>query len=333
MHSTPRHPFTGMPLFAILGSMSTTGVRLPRFRRAAAETQPMQMTPRDLDILRQIAAHRFLRSSQIAALVGGSAQQVLRRLRLLFHHGYLERPCAQIDYYHNGGGSQEMVYGLASRGAGRLRRDLDMPFSRMDWSGKNKRAGRLFLEHALMVSDIMVALEFACRKSPGIRLLTDADIPLPPVAKKSREPFHWHVNLSTRHRVGVIPDSVFGLEYADLPEGRNRAWFFLEADRGTMPVLRQNLDQTSFFRKMLAYEATWTQSIHRTRLGVHRFRVLTITNSPERAANLAAACGQLERGQGLFLFGDSAALLAGDDLLNYVFETGRTGERTSLSAH
>ena len=45
-----------------------------------------------------------------------------------------------------------------------------------------------------------------------------------------------------------------------------------------MPVLRQNLDQTSFFRKMLAYEATWTQRLHSTRLGLSRFRVLTITN-------------------------------------------------------
>ncbi len=293
----------------------------------------MHMTVRDLEILRCVAAHRFLRSSQIAALVGGSARQVLRRLQLLYHHGYLDRPAAQIDYYHRGGGSQEMVYGLASCGAGRLRRDLDIPFSRMDWSGRNKRAGRLFLEHALMVSDIMVALELACRKRPDIRFLTADDIPLPAAVLKTREPFHWHVNVSTRHRVGVIPDAVFGLEYAELPEGRNRAWFFLEADRGTMPVMRQNLDQTSFFRKMLAYEATWTQSIHRTRLGLPRFRVLTVTISPERAANMAAACGALERGQGLFLFGDTSALLSGHALLEHPFQTARHGEHTSLSEH
>jgi hypothetical protein len=27
---------------------------------------------------------------------------VLRRLQLLFHHGYLDRPRAQIDYYRAG---------------------------------------------------------------------------------------------------------------------------------------------------------------------------------------------------------------------------------------
>ena len=184
-----------------------------------------------------------------------------------------------------------------------------------------------------MVSDIMVTLELACRKTPGIRFLTGDDIALPAAAQKAREPFHWHVNVSTRHRVGVIPDAVFGLEYADLPQGRNRAWFFLEADRGTMPVIRQNLDQTSFFRKMLAYEATWTQRLHSTRLGLNRFRVLTVTNSTERAANLTAACGQLERGQGLFLFGDITAVQSGEKLLHHPFQTGRSGEHTSLSGH
>jgi hypothetical protein len=41
--------------------------------------------------------------------------------------------------------------------------------------------------------------------------------------------------------------------------GQSSGHFFLEADRGTMPVTRWTLSQTSFFRKLLAYEATWTQ--------------------------------------------------------------------------
>ena len=35
----------------------------------------------------------------------------------------------------------------------------------LDWKQKN-HVGRLFLEHALLVSDIMVAVELACRKHP-----------------------------------------------------------------------------------------------------------------------------------------------------------------------
>jgi hypothetical protein len=48
----------------------------------------MQLTNRDREMVRQVFRHRFLRSSQIAALVGGSKQAVLRRLQLLYHHGY-----------------------------------------------------------------------------------------------------------------------------------------------------------------------------------------------------------------------------------------------------
>src|SRR5262245_6742204 len=90
-------------------------VRKPRFRRSP-DIAPMHLTPRDLAILRHVGQHRVLRSSHITALVNGNSQQVLRRLQLLYHHGYLERPRAQIDYYHEGG-SRTMAYGLGSKSA------------------------------------------------------------------------------------------------------------------------------------------------------------------------------------------------------------------------
>src|SRR5476649_1300693 len=89
--------------------------RLPRFRRVP-EAPTMRLTPRDLEILRHVARHRFLNSAQIAALTGGSAQQLLRRLQRLFHSGYLDRPRAQLSYFTTDG-SRPMVYGLARAGA------------------------------------------------------------------------------------------------------------------------------------------------------------------------------------------------------------------------
>lgn len=120
--------------------------RLPRFKRDPDAAGAFQFTKRDLEILRHVAEHRFIRSEWLVSLAGGSRQQVLRRLHLLYHHGYLERPAAQLDYFHRGG-SKSIIYGLASRGAGRLRRDLSMPFERMDWTTRNRSVGRLFLEH------------------------------------------------------------------------------------------------------------------------------------------------------------------------------------------
>ena len=151
----------------------------------------------------------------------------------------------------------------------------------------------------------MVGLELACRRHGRVRLLTANELPLPETAHRYREPFQWSVRLQSGKKLGVIPDRVFGLEFTGSGGKPTRAFYFLEADRATMPVIRQKLSQSSLYRKMLAYEATWTQNLHRSRLGLHRFRVLTVTSSPERVKTLVEACRQLERGQGLFLFTDA----------------------------
>lgn len=142
--------------------------RLPRFKLSSS-IPPLQLTTRDRRILEHVHAHRFLRSDHLTSLLPGSRQQTLRRLQLLYHHGYLERPRCQIDYYQSG--SRRIAYGIGNKGAALLKRELALPFHRLDWGQKN-HVSRLFLEHALLVSDVMVALEVACRKQAGIRLLT-----------------------------------------------------------------------------------------------------------------------------------------------------------------
>src|ERR1043166_4938907 len=144
--------------------------RLPRFNRVSS-AGVIQITDRDKEILRLVHRHRFLRSSHILSLLGGSAQQILRRLKLLYHHGYLERPRAQLDYYHKGG-SREIVYGLNNKGARLINQELGHSSREISWAEKNRSIGRMFLEHALLVSDVMVAIELACRHS-GIRFLAE----------------------------------------------------------------------------------------------------------------------------------------------------------------
>jgi DNA-binding Lrp family transcriptional regulator len=299
--------------------------RLPRFKRAST-VAPMELTERDRKIIRLVHRHRFLPSPQIAALIGGSPQHLLRRFQLLYHHGYLERPRSQIDSYHKSG-SRHMVYGLGNKGGAVLKQELGVVFRKLPWGEKNRSVGRIFLEHALLVSDVMVTIELACRKA-HIRLLTDDELVLPDKIIPKRQPFQWKVNVSSRVKLGVVPDRVFALDFGDRDGKTNRAIFFLEADRGTMPVRRRNLSQTSFYRKLLAYEATWSQSIHRTRFGFNRFRVLTVTTSAKRVKSLVDACSQLKRGHGLFLFADRT-ILSGD-MFSPIWQTGKPGETGRL---
>lgn len=270
--------------------------RHPRFRRVE-DFVPMEMTARDAEILRMVNRHRFLRSHQIADLVTGSRQQVLRRLQKLYHHGYLERPICQLDYYQRAG-SRSIAYGLASRGAAHLRRVYDISFSRLDWTSRNRAVKRLFLEHALMVSDIMVSLEIACRKRGDVRLLIDDEIPLPDTTRKERAPFQWTVTVPGKGKIGVIPDRVFVLEF----RGKNeRIVCFLEADRGTMPIERTKHDVSSIARKFQGYALTWKAGIYHTRFGASRVRVLTVAMSESRCQNICAAASSVYSGQGIFL--------------------------------
>ncbi len=296
-------------------------LRLPRFKRSPA-IRPLRLTDRDREILKHVHRHRFLRSDHIAALTTGSPQQVLRRLQRLYHHYYLERPRCQIDYYQSG--SRRIAYGIGNKGAGWLKRELALPYHRLDWPRKNNVV-RYFLEHALLVSDFMVGVEIACRRRQDIRLLTEDDLNLSDAAVAGQNPFRWRVNIPGGLACTVIPDRVFGLEYTD----RTQAWFVLEADRATMPISRRNLERSSFRRKMLAYQATWAQNLH-LQFGWRRFRVLTLTTDSQRVQGMIEACQRLKHAKGLFLFTDAESLRQQSDFFALHWQTARAGLTVGL---
>ena len=181
-----------------------------------------------------------------------------------------------------------------------------------------------------------MAFEVACRKREGVTLIPPPEEILaaaPEATRRLRLPFRWQVEVTEKgklHRLGVEPDRVFGLCFKGRPAGRDCVYFFLEADRGTMPVVRQGLDQTSFRRKLLGYQETWRQGLHRRHLGIPNFRVLTVTTTEDRLAHLLEACRSNPGSAGIFLFGHQRGIARGH-LLNYEW-VDRRGVRTSLFA-
>jgi hypothetical protein len=242
-------------------------------------------------------------------------------LQLLYHHQYLTRPRSQIEFYHYGG-RREMVYGIGKEAASLLKIEFGPMFRDVPWDEENGSVKRVFLEHALLVSDIVVSLELACRHG-GVRLLTEQDL------AKSNQPFRWKMNVQGQ-KIGVAPDRVFALESSGTGGNIRRSYFFLEADRGTMPVIRKTLAQTSFYRKLLAYETTWNQLIHEKHFGFPRFRVLTVTTNDVRVKSLVDACATLKSGHGLFLFSDKAILNNPHEILSHTWKTGRSGTTGTL---
>ena len=274
-------------------AVSERQVRRPRFRRAS-EPPAFRLTDDDVEIVRQLARHRFLRSTHVAALVGRSPDRTNDRLLRLFHSGYVDRPRAQLDYYPTSG-SAPLLYALADRGARLLIEREGAAFSNVEWSRKNREAGRPFIEHQIEIVNFEVALQQAVAQRSDVRLIAPEDMKLAASRRPmraGRPPFAMRAKLSHRGKVreiSVIPDLVFGLQLAT-GERRN---FVAEIDRGTMPISRSDPSQTSFERKMRVYLAAHAAQQHQRQFGWRNFRVLTITTTTARVGAMLEALRRL----------------------------------------
>src|SRR6516162_666134 len=281
--------------------------RRPRFHRVE-EPPPFQLTARDVAILHAVARYRFLSSTLIIRLIGGSSQQILRRLQLLFHHGYLDRPVSQVAQLAHAFdfGNRPFVYGLGRAGA-QVLAEAGIPLKeKLDWTRKNARATAQFLAHALETAETMIGFELACRVEGAPALIDHHDL-LPYLPEETREedaPFHARVALKTARdslTIGVVPDRVFSLAFPD----RTRLNFALELDRGTMDIKsRQLVGKSSFRRKLLGYYQLWREGLHTSQWGFQAFRILTVTPSEKRIENMLAVQREIvgEQGSNLFLF-------------------------------
>ena len=309
--------------------------RRPRFRRVE-EPPPFQLTARDVAILHAVARYRFLSSTLIIRLIGGSSQQILRRLQLLFHHGYLDRPISQIAQLAHAFdfGNRPFVYGLGRVGA-QVLAQAGIPLrEKLDWTMKNSRATAQFLAHTIETAETMIGFELACRTEGAPALIDHHDL-LPYLPAETREedaPFHARVTLKTARdalTIGVIPDRVFSLVFADC----TRLNFALELDRGTMDIKsRQLVGKSSFRRKLMGYYEFWREGLHTTQWGFKAFRVLTVTPSEKRIENMLAAQRDIvgKQGSNLFLF-TTPKHLAEKSPLADVWVTGKGAQTALLS--
>lgn len=304
--------------------------RTPRFSRSA-NAKNIRITERDLHIIHHVFRHRLLSSKQISTLTEGSHQNLLRRLKLLYNNRYLDRPISQLDYYRSGG-SHPIVYALGNHGADLLRTKFGIPRQEINWTAKNRSVKRHFIQHTLSVSEILVRLESACRngdvefleKEKALRNLSDTS--------RAWKKFGWNVSVpfnKDTFSIGVIPDYLFGLRPKN---STNTVYFFLEVDKSTMPVTRNNLKQTSMYRKLIAYWQTWKQGLHTSLFGLKRFRVLIVANSKERANHIISANKLLNSGKGsrIFIFASMSDVDSCEDILNLPFIDGHGDIGSSL---
>ena len=285
--------------------------RRPRFRRH--DPPPFRLTADDIAIIRHVGSHRFLRSTHLVQLIGRPADKVLRRLTALYHHGYLDRPRAQLDYLL-AAGSAPLIYALGNKGAVVYAQIEGIEPPRTDWTDKNRDVGRPYLDHALLIADFMIALECSVRERADIKLLSAGQILTDTAPATGRADASWTLTASVpgmADELSVTPDKVFGLEFA--ATGR-RNHFCLEADRSTMPIARRTLAQSSFRKKLLVYHHAHQAKRHAAQWGIPGFRVLTIARSADRVGSMIDVIADITAGKGsnVFLFADAPSPFLGD---------------------
>jgi hypothetical protein len=150
--------------------------------------------------------------------------------------------------------------------------DIDLQARRL------REIKELFLKHALMLTDIHVCLELGARVSP-IKLIE---------WREGKELYDSAMvyEEGERKKSPVRPDAFLTLEDTRRPEGKNQAYFLLEADRSTVTNKR-------FQRKIKAYAAYFEQELHTERYGIKSARVVTVTLTEARALNLCKAAREV----------------------------------------
>lgn len=246
----------------------------------------MVLTARDHEILRQVYEYRMLTREQVETLLFPpdkgqdhftKTSKARKRLKLLFHHGYLQRIPMPVG---SGAWAWRPMYRLARKGAQVVAEDLEIPLNRLMYWGKaddrehrHSQVSHLFLEHALQINDVRIAFTLAAQRE-GYQIekwLDDA-------ALKSQELKDTVVvsHGGQTRQYPVLPDAFFILSL-----GTRRAPLFLELDRATMT-------QQRWGTRVLTYLTYVRSGKYTARYQTRSLRILTVTTTEQRMQNLMA---------------------------------------------
>lgn len=227
------------------------------------EQQGFKLAPGDLDLIQWCYELRFATVDHFIALSRRHRPALARRIVKLLERGYLARIVLP---------GQKHIY-TPGKAALTLLAERDIaPAEKIDARLRTSEFKELFLKHALMIVDVHAALILATQETPVNLIRWQEGKELWDSVKVSEG--------GKPRRLPVCPDGLFTLQDTTRPEDRNRLHFALEADRSTTT-------QARFREKIVAYWNYLQSGQQEQRYGMKHFRVVTVTLTDERAANLA----------------------------------------------
>lgn len=250
--------------------------RLPRNRRVMNEARPpMKLMERDIAIIQAVNDYRALLGSHIEALFFTSRSTAQYRMSRLYQHEFLERYF--LTTVSGGPASSPTVYTLGKRGVQVLVDTCDYEREQLRIPKRSTFAWG-FLEHLLKINDFRVAVTLACRAN-GWQLEIWQD---EPIFRADPDYVVLTNKRGKEQRKPVLPDGYFCL---NVVQGKTR--FFLEIDRGTEP-------HSAFRPQVEVYQVYTTSGQYQERYQAKSLRILIVTTTPRRLANLKAVTQKAE---------------------------------------
>jgi len=310
---------------------STKKARLPQTRRVAAQDlPPLSLMKRDGEIVRAIAEYRALTTPQISRLLfaadeaqtEGVSSRCFLRLKLLYHHGYVQR-VEQPQILSEG--RKPFMYFLDTKGA-ELLEDLDG--DRPDWRKKDNELSAQKVEHLMYTNNIRIAIATSARRN-GFTLEEWID-------DKALKSAQMKDTVTVKNDAGgtaktaIVPDGYFRL-VVPAPEGKRRIYHhFLECDMGTMTAIASVWGRRDYRHKILAYTAYYNSGKYEARYQAKTLKVLTVTTSEARLRTLRTVTEQAG-GKNRFWFTTFERMKGTDILVDHIWDVATREGLCSLT--
>ena len=211
---------------------------------------PVKITPRNEEIIRQVAKNRYLSSDSVCVAVrhlqdnarGVKDQRIRRNLTKLWRAGYLDKPPHQFKYFGHKNITRAHIYGLTSKGGKVVQKHFKKDLIKPRWTQKNAEAHHDFIHHTAGIGDFAVRIEAGAREIPGIFSISENDMlkMASPDIHSQKNPWRFRVRLKRGRGhdwLGIQPDKVFGIGRG-YGEDAERLNFVLEYDRDSETVIQ-----------------------------------------------------------------------------------------------
>jgi len=241
----------------------------------------MHITDRDIYIIRLLDHFRLLTTTQIVSLLGAHPQAIYRRLSKLVQNGYIYR-----ERYHS---RRPYINAIGNAGADLLRERYGIRRRRIDYTQANRKLTDGFIDHTILVGEIVGNFAEACRKTGGLSFVSPIEICdlIPGDIKEKRKkgrlkPLSWRVDVLVKdafQMLTITSDTMFGIRTITKGNKRKISYFFIEADRATEPNFSLDVTKPTPFKKMLVYHSSFREGYHKTHFGMDNFRVLFVTST------------------------------------------------------